>query len=91
MGRRALDMDNLVLDLTLTDNLEEKKKIAKKITPSWVSNIDSTSKLNPKIRIKNTGNKKRFFIAKYKREQSVSRSINKPGMPIAIADCRYWL
>ncbi len=32
MGRRALDMDRLVLDLTLTDNVDEKKKIAKKIT-----------------------------------------------------------
>lgn len=32
MGRQAIDMDKVVLDLTLTDNLEEKKVIAKKIT-----------------------------------------------------------
>lgn len=32
MGRRAIDMDSLVMDLVLTDDLEAKKKIAKKIT-----------------------------------------------------------
>ncbi len=32
MGRRPIDMDNLVMDLILTDNVEEKKNIAKKIT-----------------------------------------------------------
>lgn len=32
MGRRPIDMDQLVLDLVLTDNMEEKRKVAKKIT-----------------------------------------------------------
>ncbi len=31
MGRRAIDMDKLVMELVLTDNMEDKKKIAKKI------------------------------------------------------------
>ena len=32
MGRRPLDMDNLAMELILTDLLDEKKRIAKKIT-----------------------------------------------------------
>ena len=32
MGRRPLDMDKIVMELILTDNMDEKKKIAKKIT-----------------------------------------------------------
>lgn len=32
MGRRPVDMDKLVLDLVLNTNLDEKKKVAKKIT-----------------------------------------------------------
>ncbi|MFH0764000.1 MAG: class II fructose-bisphosphate aldolase [Candidatus Omnitrophota bacterium] len=32
MGRRPVDMDKLVLDLVLNDNIDDKKKIAKKIT-----------------------------------------------------------
>ena len=32
MGRAPLDMDKLVLDLVLNDNIDDKKKIAKKIT-----------------------------------------------------------
>src|SRR3989338_5417312 len=31
MGRRALDMDSLAIELGLNDNIEEKKRIAKKI------------------------------------------------------------
>ena len=31
MGRRPLDMDNLALDLTMSDEIEEKKRIARKI------------------------------------------------------------
>ena len=32
MGRKPIDMDSLVMDLILTDNIEEKKSVAKKIT-----------------------------------------------------------
>lgn len=32
MGRKAVDMDDLVLDLVLASNMEEKNKVAKKIT-----------------------------------------------------------
>ena len=32
MGRKPIDVDSLVMDLILTDNIEEKKSIAKKIT-----------------------------------------------------------
>ena len=32
MGRRPIDMDRLAMDLILTDSLDEKKKLAKKIT-----------------------------------------------------------
>jgi len=32
MGRRPLDMDKLAMELILTDNIDEKKRIAKKIT-----------------------------------------------------------
>ena len=32
MGRKPLDMDKLVMELVLTDNLDEKKVVAKKIT-----------------------------------------------------------
>lgn len=32
MGRRPVDMDKLVLELVMTDNMDEKKKVAKKIT-----------------------------------------------------------
>lgn len=32
MGRRAIDMDKLVLDLVLNSNMDEKRKVAKKIT-----------------------------------------------------------
>ena len=32
MGRRPIDMDKVVMDLILTDNMDEKKVIAKKIT-----------------------------------------------------------
>jgi len=32
MGRRPIDMDRLALDLALTDNMEDKRKVAKKIT-----------------------------------------------------------
>ena len=31
MGRRPIDMDSVVMDLVLTDSIDEKKKLAKKI------------------------------------------------------------
>ena len=32
MGRRAIDMDDLVMDMVLSTNMDDKKTIAKKIT-----------------------------------------------------------
>ncbi len=46
MGRHPLDMDHLVPDLTLNDNLDEKKKIAKKITDIAYKNGIYPSSIN---------------------------------------------
>ncbi len=46
MGRRAIDMDNLVLGLVLTGNMDEKKKIAKKISGIGYKNGIYLSSIN---------------------------------------------
>jgi fructose/tagatose bisphosphate aldolase len=46
MGRKALDMDKVVLDLTLNDNPEEKKRIAKKIVDLAYKNGIYPSSIN---------------------------------------------
>lgn len=46
MGRRAIDMDDLVLDLVLAANMDEKKRIAKKITNIAYKNGVYSSSIN---------------------------------------------
>lgn len=46
MGRRAIDMDNIVLDLVLSNSMDEKKKIAKKITGMAYKNGIYPSSIN---------------------------------------------
>jgi fructose/tagatose bisphosphate aldolase len=46
MGRRAIDMDNLVLNLVLADNMDEKKKTAKKIVDIGYKNGIYLSSIN---------------------------------------------
>ncbi|MDD5428828.1 MAG: class II fructose-bisphosphate aldolase [Candidatus Omnitrophica bacterium] len=46
MGRKPIDMDNLVTDLIMTDSLDEKKKVAKKITDIAYKNGIFLSSIN---------------------------------------------
>src|SRR3989338_3672185 len=46
MGRRAIDMDNLVMELALAPNMDEKKRIAKKITNIAYKNGIYSSSIN---------------------------------------------
>lgn len=46
MGRKPLDMDRLALELALTDNFEEKKKLAKKIVTLAYKNGIYASSIN---------------------------------------------
>lgn len=55
MGRRALDMDNLILDLTLTENSEDKKTISKKIFDIAYKNGIYPSSINEFYRARGRG------------------------------------
>ncbi len=46
MGRKALDMDNIVLDLVLSSSMDEKRKIAKKIADIAYKNGIYSSSIN---------------------------------------------
>ena len=46
MGRRAIDMDDIVLGLGLASSMDEKKKIAKKITDMAYKNDIYSSSIN---------------------------------------------
>ncbi|MFA5255364.1 MAG: aldolase, partial [Candidatus Omnitrophota bacterium] len=46
MGRKAIDMDNLVMDLVLSGNIDEKNKVAKKITDIAYKNGIYSSSIN---------------------------------------------
>jgi fructose/tagatose bisphosphate aldolase len=46
MGRRPIDMDKLVLDIVLNPNIDEKKKVAKKITDMAYKNGIYPSSIN---------------------------------------------
>lgn len=46
MGRRAVDMDDMVLDLVLSPSMEDKKKVAKKITDIAYKNGIYSSSIN---------------------------------------------
>lgn len=46
MGRRAIDMDDLVLELAVAPNMDEKKRIAKKITDIAYKNGVYSSSIN---------------------------------------------
>ncbi len=46
MGRKAIDMDNLVMDLVLAANIDEKTKVAKKITDIAYKNGIYSSSIN---------------------------------------------
>ena len=46
MGRKAIDMDKMVLDLVLAANMDEKNKVAKKITDIAYKNGIYSSSIN---------------------------------------------